>query len=115
MTHRSRSEKKLLNIIVRNTVFVVVKTDMSERRRIVITEAFDCINYKGKKLAFYKTYVGVPACVGTVEDTLAEIKTDKYVVFGAAGCLNKEIARGKVMIPTQAYRDEGTSYHKNTF
>ena len=69
------------------------------------------LKHKGKKFAFYKTYVGAPACVGTVEDTLSEIKTDKYVVFGAAGCLNKEIARGKVMIPTQAYRDEGTSYH----
>ena len=70
-----------------------------------------CIEYKGKKLAFYKTYVGAPACVGTVEDTLSAIKTDKYIVFGGAGCLNKEIAHGKVMIPTEAYRDEGTSYH----
>lgn len=69
------------------------------------------IEYKGKKFAFYKTYVGAPACVGTVEDTLAVIKTDKYVVFGGAGCLDKEIAHGKVMIPTEAYRDEGTSYH----
>lgn len=42
---------------------------------------------------------------------MSEIKADKYVVFGAAGCLNKEIARGKVMVPTQAWRDEGTSYH----
>ncbi|MBQ8333270.1 MAG: nucleoside phosphorylase [Clostridia bacterium] len=70
-----------------------------------------CIEYKGKQFAFYKTYVGAPACVGTVEDTLSEIKTDKYIVFGGAGCLNKEIAHGKVMIPTEAYRDEGTSYH----
>lgn len=69
------------------------------------------IDYKGKAFAFYKTYVGAPACVGTVEDTLSKIRTDKYVVFGGAGCLNKEIAHGKVMIPTEAYRDEGTSYH----
>lgn len=69
------------------------------------------IEYKGKKFAFYKTYVGAPACVATVEDTLSEIRTNRYIVFGGAGCLNKEIARGKVMIPTQAYRDEGTSYH----
>ena len=69
------------------------------------------IAYKGKVFAFYKTYVGAPACVGTVEDTLSEIQTDKYIVFGGAGCLNKEIAHGKVMIPTEAYRDEGTSYH----
>ena len=69
------------------------------------------INYKGKKFAFYKTYVGAPACVGTIEDTISEIKTNKYIVFGGCGCLDKEIAHGKVIIPTEAYRDEGTSYH----
>ena len=69
------------------------------------------IDYKGKKFGFYKTYVGAPACVGTVEDSLNVLRTNKYVVFGGAGCLNKEIAHGKVMVPTAAYRDEGTSYH----
>ena len=57
------------------------------------------------------SYVGAPACVADIEDTMSIIDTDKYVVFGGAGCLNKEIARGKVMVPTEAYRDEGTSYH----
>lgn len=69
------------------------------------------IMFNGKAFAFYKTYVGAPACVGTIEDTLSQIKTNKYIVFGGAGCLNKEISFGKVMIPTEAYRDEGTSYH----
>lgn len=67
--------------------------------------------YEGKYFAVYMSYVGAPGCVGDMEDTLALINTDKYVVFGGAGCLNKEIARGKVMVPTAAYRDEGTSYH----
>lgn len=44
-------------------------------------------------------------------DTLSELQTDKYIVFGGAGCLNKEIAHGKVMVLTEAYRDEGISYH----
>lgn len=70
-----------------------------------------CIEYKGKKIAFYKTLIGAPACVGSVEESFNLIKTKKYVVFGGAGCLDKEIAHGKVMIPTEAYRDEGTSYH----
>lgn len=70
-----------------------------------------CIEYKDKRFAFYKTYVGAPACVGTVEDSLSIIKTGNYIVFGGAGCLDKEIAHGKVMVPTEAYRDEGTSYH----
>lgn len=69
------------------------------------------IDYEGGHFAFYKTYVGAPACVGTIEDSLSQIRTDKYILFGGAGCLDKEIARGKIMIPTKAYRDEGTSYH----
>lgn len=69
------------------------------------------IKYINKKFAFFKTYVGAPACVGSIEDTLAKIKTKKYIIFGGAGCLNKEIARGRLMVPTDAYRDEGTSYH----
>lgn len=69
------------------------------------------IRYNGKKFAFYRTYVGAPACVATIEETAAQVRTDKFLVFGGAGCLDKEIARGKVMVPTMAYRDEGTSYH----
>lgn len=69
------------------------------------------IERNGKKFAFFKTYVGAPACVGSIEDSLSEIKTKKYILFGGAGCLDKEIARGKIMIPNLAWRDEGTSYH----
>ena len=67
--------------------------------------------YAGKEFAVYMSPVGAPGCVADIEDSLSLIQTDKYVVFGGSGCLNKEIARGKVMVPTAAYRDEGTSYH----
>lgn len=70
-----------------------------------------CIEHHGRKYGFFRTWVGAPACVGALEEVLAILSTDKVVHFGGAGCLNKEIARGKVMIPTEAYRDEGTSYH----
>ncbi len=69
------------------------------------------INYKGKKIGFFKTYMGGPNVAALIEDALSQVDTDKIVMFGGAGCLNKEIARGKIMIPTEAYRDEGTSYH----
>ncbi len=69
------------------------------------------IAHKGKSFAFYKTYVGAPASAGLLEETPGVFRTDKYIVFGGSGCLNKEIAHGKVMVPTEAYRDEGTSYH----
>lgn len=69
------------------------------------------IEHDGKKFAFFKTYVGAPACVASIEDSFRCIKTKKYILFGGAGCLNKEIARGKIMVPDAAWRDEGTSYH----
>ena len=69
------------------------------------------INYNNKKFAFFKTYVGGPACTGTIEDAISEIDTKKFIVFGGSGCLDKEIAHGKIIVPTFAYRDEGTSYH----
>ena len=69
------------------------------------------INYKGKKIGFFKTYVGAPSCVGSIETSFEVIKTKKFILFGGAGCLDKEIAHGKVMVPNYAYRDEGTSYH----
>ena len=35
----------------------------------------------------------------------------KFVMFGSAGSLNREATTGKYVIPTEAYRDEGMSYH----
>ena len=69
------------------------------------------LEYHGKKFGFCRTWVGAPACAGTVEEIREFLNTRKIVHFGGAGCLDKQIARGKVMIPTEAYRDEGTSYH----
>ena len=68
-------------------------------------------DHGGKKFGFFKTWVGAPVCVAPIEELTTVLETEKFIHFGGAGCLDKEIARGKVMIPTEAYRDEGTSYH----
>ena len=69
------------------------------------------IEKNGKRFAFYKTYVGAPITTGLIEDATMELKCRRFILFGGAGCLDKAIAHGKVMVPTEAYRDEGTSYH----
>ena len=69
------------------------------------------IERNGKCFAFYRTYVGAPITVGLMEDAAAELDCRRFILFGGAGCLNREIAHGRVMVPTAAYRDEGTSYH----
>lgn len=35
----------------------------------------------------------------------------KFILFGSAGSLNRAATTGKYVIPTEAYRDEGMSYH----
>lgn len=81
---------------------------------------FKCVNgaypfyafkYKNLNLGFYKTLLGAPASVGILEDATIYIDTNKFLVFGSAGSLDKEICHNKVVVPTYAYRDEGTSYH----
>ena len=67
--------------------------------------------YKGKTFGLYRTLLGAPASVGALEDVTKTHNKKKFLVFGSAGVLDKEVCYGKVVVPTYAYRDEGTSYH----
>lgn len=67
--------------------------------------------FKNIKIGFYKTMLGSPSSVGILEDVTHIFDTKKFLVFGSAGSLDKEICHNKVVVPTYAYRDEGTSYH----
>lgn len=67
--------------------------------------------HNGRKYGFYKTWIGAPACVAPVEELATVLDAKKLIHFGGAGCLDREIARGRIMIPTDACREEGTSYH----
>ncbi len=54
--------------------------------------------------------VGAPACVVGFEEVVA-MGAEKFVLFGSCGVLNDEKVKNKIIIPTSAVRDEGTSYH----
>lgn len=68
-------------------------------------------SYKGKTFGFYKTLIGASSAVVFLEEVVGLLETKKIVVFGSAGSLDKNICNNKVIVPTYAYRDEGTSYH----
>lgn len=69
------------------------------------------LNYKGKDIAFYMSMIG-SACAGAcIEETHYLIGATKYIMFGTSGCLDKDLTSGKIIVPTDAYRDEGLSYH----
>lgn len=67
-------------------------------------------NYKGHPLGIYLTVLGGPATTGLMEEVFVK-GAEKILFFGSCGVLNKELAAGHFIIPTAAYRDEGTSYH----
>ncbi|MDR0488680.1 MAG: nucleoside phosphorylase [Propionibacteriaceae bacterium] len=66
--------------------------------------------YKGSSLGACLSPVGAPTTVATLEKAVA-FGVKKFVVFGTCGTLVPNLDTGGVIIPTQAYRDEGTSYH----
>ncbi|MDE7243074.1 MAG: nucleoside phosphorylase [Oscillospiraceae bacterium] len=67
-------------------------------------------SYRDCCLGLYTTMIGGPAAVGLLEEMIVK-GTEKVLVFGAAGVLDRSIAAGHLIIPTAACRDEGTSYH----
>lgn len=69
------------------------------------------INYKGKDIAFFMCFVGAPSVAAFIEEAKYFVGAKKYIMFGSCGCLNREITEGKAIVPTEAYRDEGVSYH----
>lgn len=66
--------------------------------------------YKGKAFACFNSYVGSAGCVAILEDLIA-MGMKKLIIFGTCGVLDSSIKETSIIIPTSAFRDEGTSYH----
>jgi uridine phosphorylase len=54
--------------------------------------------------------VGAPFAAATLEELIG-LGGHSFICVGGAGVLDSSIPLGQVMIPTEALRDEGTSYH----
>lgn len=68
------------------------------------------IQLNGKPVALFHPGVGAPLAAGLLEEVIA-LGCRKFIVCGSAGVLRSELEVGKLVIPTSAVRDEGTSYH----
>lgn len=67
--------------------------------------------HAGKTLAVVLCGIGATLAGGEVEELNWIIGATKFVMFGSAGSLNRAATAGRYVIPTEAYRDEGMSYH----
>jgi uridine phosphorylase len=68
------------------------------------------LQFQGKRLAAIHPGVGAALTCGILEEVIAR-GCRKFIVCGGCGVLDQEIAVGHLIVPTQAIRDEGTSYH----
>ena len=68
------------------------------------------VEYEGRSVALVQPGVGAPLAAGFLEEMVAK-GCDRFIACGGAGVLDRDIAAGHLLIPTEALRDEGTSYH----
>ena len=68
------------------------------------------IGFGGHHVAVYRTIVGAAGTVSLMEEMHA-LGCRKFVFFGSCGVLDRGLETNALIVPTAAYRDEGTSYH----
>ncbi len=69
------------------------------------------LDYKGRQIACYMSPITSAGAGTSLEQAAQLIGAKHYVLFGSCGALDAGIAEGKLIVPTEAYRDEGLSYH----
>lgn len=75
-----------------------------------VFDTYRYIKINGEKILLVYPTMGSAGCVCDTELLIASgIK--QIVAFGTCGRLDKHIAQNTIILPTSAYREEGTSYH----
>lgn len=68
------------------------------------------LKYKEMEITFFMAGVGGPIIAADMEELHAQ-GVETFIIFGNCGVLDSKIEDCSIIIPTKAYRDEGTSYH----
>jgi uridine phosphorylase len=68
------------------------------------------LRHNGDEVALFHPGLGAPFAAALLEEVIAR-GCNRFVVCGSAGVLDRTIARGHLLVPSAALRDEGTSYH----
>ena len=94
-------------------IFDVLLERTGAKQSGVVRGGVDILLYtftqNGKTIVVYRSPVGAPAAVSAMEEVLA-CGVKKVIAFGICGGLT-EMNPDLFIVPTRAYRDEGTSYH----
>ena len=69
------------------------------------------VDADGVKFVFYLSEMGSAQAATDVIEINWQTGAEKFILFGSCGALDPEKTKGKYIIPTASYRDEGMSYH----
>ena len=72
------------------------------------------LDINGKNVVFYLSAIGSALAGNDIIEISWQTGIKNLIIFGSAGSLDNEATDGRYVIPTQAYRDEGMSYHYAT-
>ncbi len=92
---------------------VVEKFNMKKMSEVTTAASIHDIyvfEYKGKLLLYYMSPISAPSSAAVMYEVSHKLKVKNFIVFGSCGVLNKDVF-GKLIVPTESYRDEGISYH----
>lgn len=64
----------------------------------------------GSSVAIYQAVMGSAGTISQMERVIV-MGGKKFIFFGSCGSLDHTLTGGHLVVPTRAYRDEGTSYH----
>ena len=64
----------------------------------------------GNQVAVMTALIGAPSVIGQLEE-LAARGFKNFIILGSCGVLDQSIQADKIILPSSALRDEGTSYH----
>ena len=66
---------------------------------------------EGKTYQIYCSGIGATLASILMNEVSVVTGSHRFIYFGSCGVLNEEACRGKIIVPTSSYRDEGISYH----
>ncbi len=69
------------------------------------------LSVEGMRIAFYLSEIGSAMASTDVIEINWKTGAQKFILFGSAGSLDRKATENRYIIPTEAYRDEGMSYH----
>lgn len=99
--------RRIIEALLEEKLIEVVSLDLIK----CVSCDFPVYRFIGTNIGIVKTTVGAPITTAIIEEVSYIYSCNKVVLFGNCGSLDKSIPINKLMVISDAYRDEGVSYH----